>query len=80
MQRHGDEYDLVLFWSYRYYPTFFGLPLVADRAILVPTAEDDALIDVEILGRFFGLPAGYMFLTLEEKDLVAARCSRPLTQ
>jgi glycosyltransferase involved in cell wall biosynthesis len=78
LERHGRDYDLILFWSYRYYQTFFGLPLVADRAILVPTAEEDPLIRLDILDRFFGLPAGYMFLTPEEADLVAIRSSRAL--
>src|SRR5262249_34418923 len=36
LERHGRELDLVLFWSYRYYHAYFGLPLVEDRAVLVP--------------------------------------------
>lgn len=78
LDRHGAEYDRILFWTYRYYPAFFGLPRVADRAILVPTAEEDPLIRIEVLDRFFSLPAGYLFLTPEEKNLVARRSSRPL--
>ena len=78
LRQHGAEYDRILFWTYRYYPTFFGLPLVADRAILVPTAEADPLIRAEILDRWFSLPAGYLFLTPEEADLVQVRSSRPL--
>src|SRR5262252_8994051 len=56
LRRSGAEYDRVLFWSYRYADTYFGLPLVADRAVLVPTAEADPLIHVEALARFFSLP------------------------
>jgi glycosyltransferase involved in cell wall biosynthesis len=78
LRRHGAMYDRVLFWTYRYYQTFFGLPLVADRAILVPTAEEDPLIWVDIVDRLFALPAGYMFLTPEEAELVQGRASRPL--
>jgi glycosyltransferase involved in cell wall biosynthesis len=78
LARHGSEYDRVLFWTYRYYQTFFGLPLVADRAILVPTAEEDPLIWVDAVDRLLGLPVGYMFLTPEEADLVRGRASRPL--
>jgi glycosyltransferase involved in cell wall biosynthesis len=78
LRRHGSEYDLILFWSYRYYQSFFGLPLVADRSILVPTAEEDPLIRVDVLGDFFGLPAGHMFLTTEEEELVRQRCRAPL--
>lgn len=78
LERRGAEYDRLLFWTYRYYHAFFGLPLVADRAILVPTAEEDPLIRLDILDRFFARPSGYLFLTPEERDLVARRCSRPL--
>jgi glycosyltransferase involved in cell wall biosynthesis len=78
LARRGSAFDRVLFWSFRYYQTFFGLPLVADRALLLPTAEDDAVIRLDVLDRFFSLPAGFMFLTPEEQDLVARRSSRPL--
>lgn len=78
LRQHGDRYDLVLFWSYRYYPTFFGLPIVRDRAVLVPTAEEDPLVFLDVLAEFFTLPAGYIFLTPEERDLVAARADGPL--
>ena len=78
LRQHGAEYDRILFWAYRYYPTFAGLPLVADRALLVPTAEEDPLIRLEILGRFFSLPRGYIFLTPEEAELIAARSAGPL--
>jgi glycosyltransferase involved in cell wall biosynthesis len=78
LRQHGAEYDRILFWTYRYYQTFFGLPLVADRAILVPTAEEDPLIWVDIIDRLFSLPIGFLFLTPEEADLVRARSSRPL--
>jgi glycosyltransferase involved in cell wall biosynthesis len=70
---HGREYDRLLFWSYRYFPTYFGLPMVADRAILLPTAEEDPLIRAAALERLFALPAGYLFLTPEEEALVAER-------
>jgi len=79
LRTHGRDYDRVLFWSFRYYHTFFGLPLVADRAILVPTAEDDDIIrTASILGDFFIKPRAYLFLTAEERDLVTARCRGPL--
>jgi glycosyltransferase involved in cell wall biosynthesis len=78
LRRHGADYDRILFWTYRYYQTFFGLPLVADRAILLPTAEEDPLIWADVVDRVFSLPAGFMFLTPEEAELVRGRASRPL--
>jgi glycosyltransferase involved in cell wall biosynthesis len=73
LRRHGAEYDRLLFWSYRYYHSYFGVPLVAARAVLVPTAEEDPLIRVDALDQLFALPAGYVFLTPEEAELVGAR-------
>ena len=73
LRQHGGDYDRLLFWSYRYYHSYFGLPLVATRAVLVPTAEEDPLIRVDALDQLFALPAGYLYLTPEEADLVGAR-------
>ena len=75
LRAHGRDYDAVLFWAFRYAEVYFGLPLVAERAILVPTAEEDPVIRMSILDRFFALPAGYIFLTPEEQELVERRMS-----
>jgi glycosyltransferase involved in cell wall biosynthesis len=73
LRTHGQEFDRVLFWTYRYVPSYFGVPVVRDRAILVPTAEEDPAIDLPSLREFFQLPRGYVFLTPEEADLVRER-------
>ena len=78
LRAHGREFDLVVFWTYRYFQSYFGLPLVADRAVLVPTAEEDAAINLDVLPDFFDKPAGYLFLTPEEQELVSSRAYRPL--
>ncbi len=74
----GGEYDRILFWAFRYAETYFGLPLVRDRAVLVPTVEDDPIVTFSVLERFFSLPAGFVFLTPEEQALVARRASTAL--
>ena len=78
LRRDGAEYDLVLFWTFRYFPSFFGVPLVPERAVLVPTAEDDRAVHLPILEDFFQRPAGYLFLTPEEHVLVSTRAGRVL--
>jgi glycosyltransferase involved in cell wall biosynthesis len=79
LRSHGAEYDRVLFWTFRYAPSFFGLPLVADRAVLLPTAEEDPAVELDVLPAFFTRPVGYLFLTPEEETLVSTRAGRPLT-
>jgi glycosyltransferase involved in cell wall biosynthesis len=62
--------DLFLFYSYRYYTTFRGLPRVAARAVLVPTAEDDRAIRLPVFRPLFRAPRGLVYLTPEEQALV----------
>jgi glycosyltransferase involved in cell wall biosynthesis len=78
LARCGAEYDWILFWAYRYAPSFFGLPLVRDRALLLPTAEEDPLLGASVLPPFFALPRGYLFLTGGEARRVSSRCAGPL--
>ena len=78
LRTHGRDFDLVLFWTYRYFQSYFGLPLVADRAVLIPTAEEDPAIDLDVLPEFFDQPVGYVFLTPEERELVSSRALHPL--
>lgn len=75
LRTRGHTYDAVLFWAFRYAEVYFGLPLVKERAILVPTAEEDPVIRMSSLDRFFAQPAGYVFLTPEEQELVERRMS-----
>lgn len=78
LRANGQAYDVVLFWAFRYAPTFFGLPLVGDRAVLVPTAEEDPAIDLDVLPDYFARASGFLFLTPEEEALVSTRAGRML--
>lgn len=64
------DVDLFVFYSYRYYQTFFGLPTVKERAVLVPTAEEDPAIELPVFGDLFRSPRGIVYLTPEERSLV----------
>ena len=70
LERQRDGFDHFIFFSYRYHPTFAGLPVVSRRAILVPTAEEDPAIRLGVLRQFFGLPLGIIHNTLEEHQLL----------
>lgn len=73
LSSRGREYDLVLFWAFRYADAYFGLPLVRDRAILVPTAENDPVVRLPAVAAYFALPRGMLFLTPEEEALIGDR-------
>jgi glycosyltransferase involved in cell wall biosynthesis len=64
------RFDRFLFYCYRYYHSYHGLPVVRDKAILVPTAEEDPAIHLGIMKPFFRAPRGIVYLTPEEQALV----------
>jgi glycosyltransferase involved in cell wall biosynthesis len=68
--RARERFDFFLFYCFRYYPSYFGLPRVADRAVLVPTAEEDPAVRLEIMKALFRRPRGIVYLTPEEQALV----------
>lgn len=72
----GARYDAVLFFSYLYATTYYGLPLVEDRAILVPLAHDEWPLTFSLWDRFFERPRAFVFGTEEERAFVQRRFSR----
>jgi glycosyltransferase involved in cell wall biosynthesis len=73
LRRHGREFDHVLFFTYIYWPTVFGMPLVPDRAVLVPTAHDEPAIALSMYRRVFHLPRAIAYNTAEERAMVERR-------
>ena len=73
ISRNKDAYDYFVFVTYLYCTTFFGLPLVREKAILVPTAHDEPPIYFSIFKRLFESPKAIVFNTEEEKKFVESR-------
>jgi len=72
INEHEETYDVFLFFTYLYYPTAYGLPLVAEKSIFVPTAHDEPWIRLEYFKKLFHMPRHFCFLTEEEKNFVHA--------
>jgi len=64
------DYDLYIFVTYLYPPTVFGLPLVSDKAILLPMAHDEAYLRLPVLRSLFHLPRAIVYNTEPEMRLV----------
>lgn len=69
----GTRYAAVVFFSYLYATTYFGLPIVEDRAILAPLAHDEWPLTFSLWDRFFARPASFVFVSEEERALVQRR-------
>lgn len=64
------EYDLFVFFIYLYFPTYFGLPLVPDKAVLVPLAHDEPPFHMDLFRAVFHLPRLVVYQTAAERELV----------
>lgn len=65
-----NDFDLFIFMTYLYCTTFFGLPLVQHKAVLVPTAHDEPPIYLGIFKQVFAAPRHIIYLTPAEAALL----------
>ena len=72
--RHVREsrqaYDWFIFFSYRYWHAFHGSRAVADRALLVPTAERDPAIGLGMFAPVFRGVRALMYNSHEERAMI----------
>jgi glycosyltransferase involved in cell wall biosynthesis len=70
---HRDDYDAFIFFGYLYATTYFGLPLVREKAFLAPLAHDEWTIYFTMWDGFFELPRSLIFNTSFERDFLLRR-------
>jgi glycosyltransferase involved in cell wall biosynthesis len=70
LEDSSGDYDRILFVTYLYYPTAVGLPIVSDKAVLMPTAHNEFALRLGIYKPVFQKPRSIIFLSQEERDLV----------
>lgn len=73
VKQHRDHYDAFFFFSYLYASTYFVLPLVEEKAYLLPLAHDEWTIYLSMWERFFKRPQGIVFNSPEEKGFLQRR-------
>jgi glycosyltransferase involved in cell wall biosynthesis len=73
IQENAAAYERFFFYTYLYATTYFGLPLVADKAVLVPFAHDEWPIHLPCCDALFGKPSAFVFSTPEERAFLQRR-------
>lgn len=76
VRAHRFRYDAFFFFSYLYATTYDVLPLVEEKAFLIPFAHDEWPLRMRIWDEFFKRPQCIVFSTPEEHDFIRARFSR----
>ncbi len=79
LEQNKNNYDLFVLFSYHYWTTYKSLFHVHTKAILVPTAHDDASFQWRIFDRLFSMPKYILFNTEEEKKLIEKRSLIPIS-
>jgi len=73
IKNNKDNFNYFIFFTYLYCTTFFGLPLVKEKALLVPTAHDEPPIYLSIFKSLFQSPKGFIYNTEEEKNFITSQ-------
>ena len=73
LRAHKNSYDAFIFFGYLYATTYFGLPLVREKALLEPLAHDEWTIQFKMWDSFFALPQGFIFNTPAERSSLQRR-------
>lgn len=68
LENRHDVYDFILFFTYLYPTTYFGIQIAPEKSILVPTAHNEPPIYFNIFNKVFNLPIAIIYLTEEEKQ------------
>jgi glycosyltransferase involved in cell wall biosynthesis len=73
IRTHSDDYDIFIFFGYLYATTYFGLPLVGQKAYLAPLAHDEWPIYFSMFDSMFAIPRAFIFNTQVERDFLRVR-------
>ena len=67
--REKESFDAFVFAPYLFWPTTVCMPVVADRAVVMPCLHDEVYAHVEVMSHVLALPAAVWFLSGPEHEL-----------
>lgn len=70
LKQNHQQYDVLIFITYLYYPTIAGLNIAPHKSIFIPTAHDEPPIYLPVFRPLFQKPRAILFLTPAEKQFV----------
>jgi len=65
-----QRFDVFIFFTYLYFPTFYGIKVAPHKSILIPTAHDEPAIYLPAFKSLFKLPKAILYNTKAEKKLI----------
>lgn len=71
LEKEASSHDLLIFFTYLYYNTYWGLKRTKGKKTLIPTAHDELPLYLDIMKEVFSYPDAFMFNTESEKEMLA---------
>jgi glycosyltransferase involved in cell wall biosynthesis len=72
IEKSQNDYNYFIFFSYRYYHSYWGINALPHKSILVPTAEHDDVIHLSLFRELFRKPRAFVYNSVEEKNMINA--------
>jgi glycosyltransferase involved in cell wall biosynthesis len=69
MLKERDDFDAFIFAPYLFWSTTVCMPIVADRAVVIPCLHDEVYAHLEVMRHVLSLPAAVWFLSGPEHEL-----------
>jgi glycosyltransferase involved in cell wall biosynthesis len=73
LSANAHHYEVVIFFTYLYATTYYGIQRTPERALLVPTAHDEPPIYLELFRSVFTAPRFIIYNTETERRFVQRR-------
>ena len=73
LKDHQNDYKVIIFFTYLYYPTVMGIKAVSQKSIVIPTAHDEPFLRMKIFDDVFLKPNAFFLNTEEEKKLINSK-------
>lgn len=69
IKEHSRNYNIMIFFTYLYYPTYYGMKECQSKIILVPTVHNEPPLKLDIYKEVFSYPNAIVFNTQAERNL-----------
>lgn len=70
---HYNDYQIFIFFTFRYYTSYFGIQAAKEKAFLVPEAENDPALKLTTTQEIFQNVKGILYNVPEERKLILNR-------
>jgi len=75
LEKEAGDFDVLIFFTYLYYNTYWGLRKTKGKKALVPTAHDEPALQLNLMNSVFAEPEAFIFNTKSEMNMLAKNFS-----